>query len=189
MSELLNTPSSLPVLPSSLRSSFTSLSGVTRGIVRGYMHRVYLSVWPFRTHLHPSTAPMSLIFLLPGVLTRLGLNISEVAALSAVYFLSEGGKRGILTAELLKTITMKRPYDLLSKLQHAGYLTRSHFDPSDYTVIRDRYTQKRFILITGEGVQLLRKISNAFRSDFYGVINRAAFGPENCNNKKPGPTK
>ena len=189
MEELNNNLTSLPVLPSSLRSVFTSLPVGVRGVVRGYMLRVFQSLWPFRTHLQPSTAPMSLIFLLPGVLTSLGLNIGDVATLSAVFFLSNGGKQGVLSSDLAQVVGLSHPNRTLANLKHAGFITRSHFDPSAPSRDKDhKFIQKRYLFITAEGIQVLKDLNGAFRSGFYGVINRAAFGPENCSNKKPGST-
>ena len=189
MAELNKELSSLPTLPLSLRSSFTSLPSGVRGVVRGYMLRVFQSLWPFRSHLQPSTAPMSFIFLLPGVLTRLELNIYDMSALSALFFLSDGGKRGVLTTELVEVTGIRHYYEVLQRLQAAGYLYRNHFDPSAPSRDKDhKFIQKRFVFITAEGVQVLKDLNGAFRSGFYGVINRAAFGPENCN-KKPGSTE
>ena len=189
MEELNKELSSLPTLPLSLRSSFNSLPSGVRGVVRGYMLRVFQSLWPFRPHLQPSTAPMSLIFLLPGVLTSLELNIGDVSTLSAVFFLSNGGKQGVLSSELVQVMRLTHPNRTLANLKHAGYVTRSHFDPSAPSRDKDhKFIQKRYVFITAEGVQVLKDLNGAFRSGFYGVINRAAFGPENCN-KKPGSTK
>lgn len=190
MNELNNNTTSLPLLPVSLRSSFTSLPSGVRGVVRGYFHKVFLLVWPFRAHLHPSTAPISLLFLLPGVLTRLELNIYDMSALSAVFFLSGGGKRGVLTTEVVEVTGIIHYYMVLQRLQKAGYLTRSNFDPSAPSRDKDhKFIQHRYLFITAEGVQVLKDLNGAFRSEFYGVINRAAFGPENCSKKKPGSTE
>ena len=189
MNELKSNISSLPSLPASLRSAFTSLVPGVRVVVRGYFKKVFNSLWALSTYIHPSNAPTSFIFLLPGVLTRLGLNIPDVAALSAVYFLSEGAKRGVLSSDLVKIMRLTHPRRTLSNLKHAGYITRSHFDPAHPLPSKEKFSQHRYLFITAEGIQVLKSLNGAFRSDFYGVINRAAFGPENCNNKKPGPTK
>lgn len=188
MDELNSNNTSLPSLPVSLRSTFTSLSGGVRRVVRGYMLRVFEALWYFRPYVQPSSAPASFIFLLPGVLSSLECNISDVATLSAVFFLSEGGKRGVLSSDLVQIIRLTHPNRTLANLKHAGYVTRSHFDPSAPSRDKDhKFIQKRFVFITAEGVQVLKDLHGSFRSEFYGVINRAAFGPENCN-KKPGPT-
>lgn len=193
----LHTPiTSLPVLPVSLRSAFTSLPGGVRGVVRGYFLRVFQSLWPFRPHLSVDSFPSAFIFLLPGVLTRLGYSIQDITVLSSIYFLSGGGKRGVLTPELIELTGIDHIYHKLIKLQKAGYLYRNYFDPSSPSRDKDhKFRQYRYIFITAEGVRVLHGVNGAFRSAFYGVINRAAFGSGNDRpmkferNKKPGPTK
>ncbi len=189
MTELKTDSSSLPVLPLSLRSSFASLPGGVRVVVRGYFRKIFDLLWPFTFHVDPSRSPMSFVFLLPEVLTRLGFNIQGVGVLSCVFFLSDGGKRGVVTLEVAEVTKIKHIYYHLSKLQKAGYLRRSHFDPANPLPSKEKFIQHRYLFITAEGIQVLKSLNGAFRSDFYGVINRAAFGPENCNNKNPGPTK
>lgn len=185
-SNLNNSNTLLPTLPSSLRSQFTALPGGVRGVVRRYFHHVYNLLWPFRPHISPSASPVSFIFLIHGVLTSLELNIQDVAVLSAVNFLGGGSKRGILMPELEEVTGFKRLQPVIKRLHDAGYLSRSRRCPSHpYTQVKK---QKAYILITASGVELLVKVSHTFRSSFYGVINRAAFGTDH-GNKKPGPTE
>ncbi len=186
MVELKETKLSLPVLPLSLRSTFTSLPGGVRVVVRGYFRKIFDMVWPFTSHVHPSAAPFSFIFLVPGVLSRLGFHIHGVAVLSAVYFLSDGAKRGVLTSEVIDATEINHVYYHLDKLQKAGYLTRSHFDPANPLPSKEKFIQHRYLFITAEGVQVLKRLNGAFRSSFYGVINRATFG---AGHKKPGSTE
>jgi len=176
---------SLPVLPPSLRSTFTALPGGVRGVVRKYFHHVYALLWPYRPFLHPSLAPPSFIFLIPGVLTSLELNIQDVAVLGAVNFLSGGGKRGILMPELeeVTQIKAKRLQSIVKGLCDAGYISRSRRCPSHpYQYVK---TRPAYMLLTPEGVSKLWNLSKLFRSSFYGVVNRAAFGTEHGNTKNP----
>jgi len=187
MSSLLISDSlqaSIPPLPPSCRGVFGALPPVQRGIVRKYLTDCWQYVYRWKDTPSPSSAPLSLYFVLPSVVSELGITPRLLNVLSAVWFVGGGNKRGLLSSEVLifEGITGRG----LQEAKKRGLIYRTNRDHLNPLPSADRRPWHSFIWLTPEGIDVLARFDHLFRAAFFDVVTRHGFEPQPLAQKKPG---
>jgi hypothetical protein len=155
LSPLSTVPAAVSTVSVSLYNYYSTLSSGARDIFR----RVYSSVWSYLWPFSKLDA-ISHVYDLPAALSSLSpaLTTSEFLLLSRLWSLSFGGVRAVdsRAVDLLQRDSYTRAGAF--KIQKAGLITRSHFDPLHPHQTSYRAMNHVFISITPKGIKYFKQV-------------------------------
>jgi len=154
----ITTNSAPPPLPSSLSSSYLSLTMEGRRL----FNKVFMLMWSTLVPHGRRYGVLYSYWAIDSLRIRYGLSPSDLSLLAYLCMVSDRGKY-IINSNQLKAChsLFHGKYYLLTKLtafKDAGYIVRLSRDPSLPYLSRSISRQKIFIQFTGKGVELIDKI-------------------------------
>ena len=169
-----------PSLPVSLLTLYSGLNSRSRKL----FNKVFVYLWGVLVPRSRRYDVLHLYWLVEKVRKDNNLTVSDLAVLSYLYQVTEGGKLIVDSRRLHSSTSLRYCYQVLSviliKLRKAGYLVRTSRDHTLPYLQRSVSQQKVFIQLTGSGVALIHKLE----TELYRLSYNTTLDDITTNNKK-----